>query len=150
MTINNCSISHNVASGAEYCYGGGIYNLGTMTITNSIVADNDAVTYSYYDYQDDPSEPPFVLTWVEGEGGGIFNDGPLTLIDSTISSNIAAISVAAASSTAAPATSTSPTARLPACNTFAGALTPPARPGEQWRPPPRAMAAASPILAPPA
>jgi len=91
LTISHCTISHNDASGAEYCYGGGIFNNGTLTISNSIVADNDAITYDYSVYQDDPLDPPFILSWVEGEAGGIFNNGSLTLTDSTISGNAAAI-----------------------------------------------------------
>jgi hypothetical protein len=91
LTLNNCTVSRNFASGAEYCYGGGIYNNGTLTITNSVIADNAAYTYTYYYYIDDPSDPPFLLSYVEGDAGGIFNNGSVTLTDSTISGNIAAI-----------------------------------------------------------
>jgi LPXTG-site transpeptidase (sortase) family protein len=46
--------------------GGGIYNGGTLTITNSTIADNVAAS---------------------GNGGGIYNDGSLTAINCTFSGN---------------------------------------------------------------
>jgi CSLREA domain-containing protein len=52
--------------------GGGIYNTGTLTITNTVVTGNTATTSG------------------EGDGGGIFNQaGSLTVINSTISDNTA-------------------------------------------------------------
>jgi hypothetical protein len=48
-------------------YGGGITNFGTLTMTNSTIADNTATD--------------------GGEGGGIQNNGTLDLVDSTISDN---------------------------------------------------------------
>ncbi|MEE9202242.1 MAG: hypothetical protein V3U31_03480, partial [Dehalococcoidia bacterium] len=45
--------------------GGGIWNLGTLTLTNSTVSDNSAVT----------------------QGGGIYNQGTLTLTNVTVSGN---------------------------------------------------------------
>ena len=48
--------------------GGGILNLGTLTVTNSTVRDNS------------PGEPA---------GGGIFNRGTLTVTNSTVSGNSA-------------------------------------------------------------
>ncbi len=50
-------------------YGGGIYNGGTLTVTNSTLSGNFANN--------------------SGGGGGILNDGPLTLVNTTISGNSA-------------------------------------------------------------
>ena len=56
--------------------GGGIYNAGTLTLSNSTVSGNtvSATGNGYY---------------VSVYGGGIYNAGTLTLINSTISGNIA-------------------------------------------------------------
>ncbi len=51
---------------AEYGYGGGVYNAGTLTLSNSILSGN-SVAGAY--------------------GGGIYNDGTLTLGNSTLSEN---------------------------------------------------------------
>lgn len=66
LTLNNCTISGNVA---DQGVGGGIYNDGRggtaiMTITNSTISGNSA--------------------W---PGGGICNDGTMTITNSTISGN---------------------------------------------------------------
>nr|MBA3711323.1 tandem-95 repeat protein [Pyrinomonadaceae bacterium] len=60
--INNLTISHGKSSDN----GGGIFNEGTLTVTNSTISNNSA---------------PF--------GGGIRNNGPLTVTNSTISNNSA-------------------------------------------------------------
>jgi hypothetical protein len=52
--------------------GGGIYNLGTLTITNTTVSGNSS---------DD------TVAAVSGLGGGIYNAGTLTILDTTISAN---------------------------------------------------------------
>ncbi len=66
--MNNCTISGNsarilVAGGGD---GGGIYNSGTLTLNNSMVSNNIAVS----------------------DGGGIYNFGTLTLNNSIISDNV--------------------------------------------------------------
>jgi predicted outer membrane repeat protein len=53
--------------------GGGIYNSGTLTLTNCTINDN----YAYYDGYDDHG------------GGGIYNIGALSLLSSTIKNNTA-------------------------------------------------------------
>src|SRR5262249_21504740 len=55
--------------------GGGIYNLGTMTVTNSTIRDNIA---------NDPLSFPSGPT---GWAGGIYNEGNLTISGSDISAN---------------------------------------------------------------
>jgi len=66
-TISGCIISNNyhINFGGG---GGGIYNAGPLTITNSTISGN------YADYN--------------SMGGGIYNVGPLTINDSTISGNV--------------------------------------------------------------
>jgi CSLREA domain-containing protein len=61
----SCTIVGDILSNA----GGGIYNSGTLTVTNSVISDNFGGT-------------PF-------GGGGIYNDGTLTVINSTFTRNIA-------------------------------------------------------------
>ena len=64
LTITNTTISGNSARSS----GGGISNGGTLTLANVTIADNSS-----------------------SEGGGIYNEGPLTLTDPTISGNSAAV-----------------------------------------------------------
>jgi len=66
LTLNNCTVSSNAASGSGG-YGGGIRNHGALTLNNSTVAYNTA---NYW-------------------GGGIANDGTLTLNNSTVNGNSA-------------------------------------------------------------
>ena len=56
VAISGVTIRH----GHSYGDGGGIYNQGTLTITNSIIGDNSA----------------------DGAGGGIYNIGTLTITSS--------------------------------------------------------------------
>jgi hypothetical protein len=67
VALTGSTLSSNSAS-----YGGGIYNDGALTVTDSSLTSNSA--YSAY-----------------GDGGGIYNDfqGTLTLTDSTVSANSA-------------------------------------------------------------
>ena len=60
------TLSHSVVSGNAAYHGGGISNRSTMLITHSLVANNSAGL---------------------GGGGGIFNTGTLTLAQSTVSGN---------------------------------------------------------------
>ena len=63
-TVNISGVT--IRNGATTGFGGGIFNLGTLTLTNSTVSGNSAV-----------------------EGGGIRNSGTLTLANSTVSGNSA-------------------------------------------------------------
>ena len=65
-------ISLTITGGnASNSSGGGIYNGGTLTLTNSTVSGNTASNYDY------------------GGGGGIYNYGTLSITNSTISGNTA-------------------------------------------------------------
>ncbi|GAX40857.1 Na-Ca exchanger/integrin-beta4 [Tolypothrix sp. NIES-4075] len=57
--------------------GGGIYNDGTLTLTNSTIIGNSASGTGLY------------VSDIDGLGGGIYNEGTLTVINSTISGNSA-------------------------------------------------------------
>ncbi|MEA1965224.1 MAG: Ig-like domain-containing protein [Candidatus Aerophobetes bacterium] len=71
LNIKNCIISGNhIRDG----YGGGISNLGTLTITGSTISGNTALPIGFGGW---------------AGGGGIYNSGTLTIIGSTISDNYA-------------------------------------------------------------
>jgi uncharacterized repeat protein (TIGR02543 family) len=85
VTINNSTLYGNsFSNGAIYpvgvgrrgAFGGGIYNAGTLTMTNSTFFGNTAAAYDSYN---------------EASGGGIFNSSNCTMkvISSTISGNSA-------------------------------------------------------------
>lgn len=59
--------------------GGGLYNLGTFTLTNSIVANNFAGDSIYYDY--------YTGGIAGGAGGGIANEGVMVVVGSTVIEN---------------------------------------------------------------
>ena len=63
------NLSGLTVSDGSASYGGGIYNVGTLTVTNSTIANNSA-TYS---------------------GGGIYSYGTLTVTNSTIANDSAAV-----------------------------------------------------------
>jgi hypothetical protein len=73
VTLNNSIVSGNTAYSSYYNglgdYGGGIYNFGTLMLSNATVSGNSV---SYYGY-----------------GGGIDNEGTLTLNNATVSGNSA-------------------------------------------------------------
>jgi hypothetical protein len=72
LTIANGRGSNDVFLGArDYAGGGGIWNLGTLTLTNSTVSGNTATAT------------------IQNAGGGIYNYGTLTLNRSTVSGNTA-------------------------------------------------------------
>ncbi len=69
LTLSNCSIANNIATGLETAYGGGILNRGTLTIQNCLITGNTDRT-------------------VGGGGGGVANYGSLTVLSSTLSGNL--------------------------------------------------------------
>jgi hypothetical protein len=68
LTVSDCLLRGNFATGSfSTGGGGGIANLGTLTVTNSTLSGNSVATY----------------------GGGIYNLGTLTVTNSTLSGNFA-------------------------------------------------------------
>ena len=85
---------NNESSGYYPSSGGGIYNAGTLAITNSTISSNSAQDLGGGVY----NEGTLTLTRgvVEGNdsgsaGGGLYNDGTLTITESTIAGNTAYI-----------------------------------------------------------
>ena len=69
LTLTNSTITNNFTDFSPGVgVGGGIYNSGSLSVTNSTISDNNA---GY-------------------NGGGISNDGTMTIVDSTINGNFAA------------------------------------------------------------
>ena len=93
VTISNLTIK-NGEPGEGYPNGGGIYNAGTLTLTNSTVSGNRALDGGGID---NAGTLTLTNSTVSGNsatnlyaaGGGIYNEGTLTLINSTISGNTA-------------------------------------------------------------
>ncbi|MBN8526514.1 MAG: CSLREA domain-containing protein, partial [Planctomycetes bacterium] len=70
LTLNNLTVRHGRCNGScatAATDGSGIYNIGTLAVTNSIIANNSGT----------------------GGGGGIINYGTLTVTNSTLSNNSA-------------------------------------------------------------
>ncbi len=65
LTIDRTIISNNVSTTFAGRAGGGVYNVGTATISNTTINSNR----------------------VSGRGGGVYNAGTMTIIGSTISNN---------------------------------------------------------------
>jgi hypothetical protein len=78
LTIARGRIDLGISTGPP-AQGGGIYNGGTLTVSNCKVADNFVWSGDGWEYGLYPT----------GSGGGIFNMGALTVRDSTLSSNTA-------------------------------------------------------------
>lgn len=74
LTINNGTVTGNLAFSRSFGYGGGIVNGGTLTITHSTLSGNTAGCGT---------------TGCAGIGGGILNGGTLTINNTTLSGNIA-------------------------------------------------------------
>jgi hypothetical protein len=71
-------------------HGGGILNLGELTLTMCAVIDNQAGRGRPSHPQEPPNDPcPFVPAMPGGNGGGISNQGRLTLRETTVISNTA-------------------------------------------------------------
>ena len=79
MTLTNSSVTGNNTGDGN---GGGIFNPGTMSIDNSIVAGNVCGTSVWDTWQDDATGHG------GGDGGGVYNSGVLTLALSIVRDNI--------------------------------------------------------------
>jgi hypothetical protein len=78
VTITETVVSGNRANAYQAAAGGGVYNLGTMTITSSTIRDNVAADGS--------------LSVQTGWGGGLYNQGNLTITGSDVGANTSATS----------------------------------------------------------
>ena len=91
-TLNSLIITQGLVSGAN---GGGIYNSGTLTITNSTLSGNTADRgggiYNNTGSTLHVTNSSILNNTTHNDGGGIYNlDGTLTLTDTTISDNVSA------------------------------------------------------------
>jgi hypothetical protein len=79
-----------ITGGKGTSAGGGIIDIGTLTLKNSAVTKNEADGYNF-DFCPDPINGCPPPTYFPGVGGGIYapGGGPLTIINSTISGNAA-------------------------------------------------------------
>jgi hypothetical protein len=79
LTVSNTTLSGNYCNAGFDCYGGGIYNADTLTVSNSTFSGNSFATV------DVVAGPPFPTI----EGGGIYNVGTVTVSNTTLSGNSA-------------------------------------------------------------
>lgn len=112
LTLNDSIISNNglsngpilgpPGSGPTSGDGGGIYNVGTLTLTNTLISGNAAgsggglnnlgtATVTKSSFQKNSAAGFFFAGPSQGGGGGIANSGTLTLTDSSLSGNTASI-----------------------------------------------------------
>jgi len=97
LTVTGCTISNNTSGngsgvvGEGPYYGGGIYNAssGTMTLANSTVTDNAGGIYNLGTLTVSASTDSDNTDEINGDGAGIDNLGTLSVADSTISNNSA-------------------------------------------------------------
>ena len=82
LTLNSVTLKNglmrydNLYEHQGHYNGGGVFNLGIMTLTNSTVTSNSAIASGGY-------------VVVGGKGGGIANAGTMSLVDSVVSGNTA-------------------------------------------------------------
>ena len=80
LTVSGCTVSGNyVDPQSGSSYGGGIYNAGTLMVSNSTVSGNKATFISDVGLNPAPTN----------DGGGIYNAGTMTVSNSTVSGNFA-------------------------------------------------------------
>ena len=92
VTLNSLIITKGMISGAD---GGGIYNSGTLTVTNSTLSGNTADRgggiYNNTGSTLHVTNSSILNNTTHNDGGGIYNfGGILTLTDTTISDNVSA------------------------------------------------------------
>jgi hypothetical protein len=75
LTVSNSTLSANRVVTTGPAYGGGIYNTGTLTVSNSTLSGN----FAHGGHQG------------LGAGGGIYNTGTLTVSNSTLFGNLAGL-----------------------------------------------------------
>jgi len=90
--VGTLTLTNSTVNGSNAYLGGGIYNTGTLTLTNSIVSDNSAEHGGGID--NDSGTVELINSIVSDNsaehGGGIDNDsGTVELINSTVSGNSA-------------------------------------------------------------
>ena len=76
LTLTNCTVSGNSATGA----GGGLYNDGTLTVTDCTVSGNSAAGHAII-------VGHFLAPGTSAGGGGLYNGGTLTMTNCTVSGN---------------------------------------------------------------
>jgi hypothetical protein len=76
LTVSNSTVSSNGTDAFSDAYGGGIFNAGTLTVDNSTLSNNSSRANGDYN---------------SAFGGGIFNTGALIVSNSTLSSNGTAV-----------------------------------------------------------
>ncbi len=82
LTLNNVTVSDGCVQGTGVAAsGGGIFNRGTLTVTNSTITDNMA--------RGNDVNCVAPCTGDDGNGGGIYSTGTLNIDNSTISNNTA-------------------------------------------------------------
>jgi len=90
VTVNISGVT--IRNGGAGDIGGGVFNAGTLTLTNSTVSGNNADENGGGIYNDNGGTAMLTNITVSGnnaaeDGGGIFNFGTLTLTNSTVSGN---------------------------------------------------------------
>jgi hypothetical protein len=96
LTMTGCTITDNHASGTGYLYGGGIWNVGSMTLTDCDIDGNTAETGAGVFNADDSTATltGCRITYNEAvNGGGLYNFqfGSLTLVECTVEHNEAEV-----------------------------------------------------------
>ena len=85
-TLNNDIITGNT-NGGRASIGGGIWNLGNISITNTTVSSNTGGTGAAIDNQGTASLTDVAITGNTGTNGGIANSGTLSLTNVTVAGN---------------------------------------------------------------
>jgi hypothetical protein len=94
LTLTNCSVLANVASGGQAIAGGGIFNQNSLTLDHTLVSGNSAGSGGGV-YNAGGADMLLVSSTISGnqatQGAGIENVGSLTIVGSTISGNIGSL-----------------------------------------------------------
>ncbi len=83
LTLTNSTVSGNTAD-----YGGGLFNSGTVILTNSTISDNIGLDWTGTGGLSNRGTATLTNSTVSGNlGSGIYNSGTVTLTKSTVSDN---------------------------------------------------------------